>query len=76
MIVLTSDEKGELLQPENLSWTMMSAVAGDDLRYGVQMLVERLQTHQNDEKQLTVEQIIETLSYLIEEHKTAMDSVY
>lgn len=54
----------------------MSTVAGDDLRYGVQMLVDKLQAHKDDAEQLTIEQITETLAYLLKEHKESMDSIY
>lgn len=75
MRIITPDVKEDLLRPENLDWTVMSAVAGDDLRYGVELLIERLQS-QNDGNQLTVEQIIERLSSLLREHKESMDSIY
>lgn len=75
MRIITPDVKEDLLRPENLYWTVMSAVAGDDLRYGVELLIERLQS-QNDGNQLTVEQIIERLSSLLREHKEFMDSIY
>ena len=70
MVVLTPDEKEDLLQPENLGWTLKSAVAGDDLRYGVQILVNRLR----DGEPLTVEQITEILSNLLKDHKESMHS--
>lgn len=76
MIILTDDIKKYLLEPENIDWTLMSAVAGDDLCHGVKSLVEQLQAHQSDEKQLTTEQIIETLSELLTKHKESMDSIY
>lgn len=72
MTILTDDVKKDLLEPENINWTMISAVAGDDLRYGVQMLVDRLK---DDGNQLTVDQIIEILSSLLKEHKESMDTV-
>lgn len=75
MTILTDDVKKDLLEPENLDWTLMSAIAGDDLRYGVELLIERLQS-QNDGNQLTVEQIIDRLSGLLREHKESMDSIY
>ena len=75
MTILTDDVKEDLLRPENLDWTLMSAVAGDDLRYGIELLVERLQS-QNEGKQITVDQIIEALVKLLKEHKESMDSVY
>lgn len=75
MTILTDDVKKDLLEPENLDWTLMSAIAGDDLRYGVELLIERLQSP-NDGNQLTVEQIIERLSGLLREHKESMDSIY
>lgn len=76
MTILTDEVRKELMRPENLDWTLMSAVAGDDLRYGVQMLVDRLKSHKDDENQLTVDQIIELLSSLLKEHKESIDSVY
>ena len=72
MTILTDDVKKDLVEPENINWTMISAVAGDDLRYGVQMLVDRLK---DDGNQLTVYQIIEILSSLLKEHKESMDTV-
>ena len=72
MTILTDEVREDLLRPENLDWTLMSAIAGDDLRYGVELLVERLQTQEN---QLTVEQIIDRLSGLLREHKESMDSI-
>ena len=72
MTILTDEVREDLLRPENLDWTIMSAIAGDDLRYGVELLVERLQTQEN---QLTVEQIIDRLSGLLREHKESMDSI-
>ena len=75
MTILTDDVKEDLLRPENLDWTVMSAVAGDDLRYGVELLIERLKAS-NGGNQLTVDQIIESLVKLLEEHKESMDSVY
>lgn len=76
MTALTNEEKEDLLEPENLDWTLMSAVAGDDLRHGVQMLVNRLQACKSGGNQLTVEQIIEVLTNLLAEHKEAMHSIY
>lgn len=76
MIVLTDDIKEELMRPENLDWTLMSAVAGDDLRYGVKSLVEQLQAHQRSDDQLTIDKIVEKLDALLKEHKKSMDSVY
>lgn len=76
MTILTDEVREDLLKPENLDWTVASAVAGDDLRYGVQMLVDRLQMHKNDGNQLTVDQIIKILSYLLKEHKESINSVY
>lgn len=76
MIILTDEEKEDLLEPENLDWTLMSAVAGDDLRYGIELLLERIQTSNNENHQLTVEQITEILSNLLKEHKESMDSIY
>lgn len=75
MTILTDEVKEDLLRPENLDWTLMSAVAGDDLRYGIELLVERLQS-QNNGKQITVEQIVERLSDLLREHKESIDSIY
>lgn len=75
MIIITPEIKEDLLRPENLDWTVMSAVAGDDLRYGVELLIERLHAP-NGDNQLTVEQIIEILAKLLKEHKESMDSVY
>ena len=75
MTILTDDVKEDLLRPENIDWTVMSAVAGDDLRYGVELLIERLKAH-NGGNQLTVDQIIEALVKLLEEHKESMNSIY
>ena len=75
MTILTDDVKEDLLRPENLDWTVMSAMAGDDLRYGVELLIERLKAP-NGDNQLTVEQITEILSNLLKEHKESMDSIY
>lgn len=75
MTILTNEVREDLLRPENLEWTLLSAVAGDDLRYGVELLIERLQAP-NGSNQLTVEQIIERLSSLLNEHKESMDSIY
>ena len=74
MTILTDEVKEDLLLPENLNWTIMSAIAGDDLRYGVELLVERLQDPNNGNR-LTVEQIVERLSGLLREHKESMDSI-
>lgn len=75
MTILTDEIREDLLRPENLDWTIMSAIAGDDLRYGVELLVKRLQDP-NDGNRLTVEQIVERLSGLLREHKESMNSVY
>lgn len=76
MTILTDEIKEDLVRPENLEWTLMSAVAGDDLRYGIELLIERLQASQNGEEPLTTEQIIRILANLLREHKEAMDSIY
>lgn len=73
MIILTDEEKEDLLEPGNLNWTLTSAVAGDDLRYGIELLLERIQTSNNG---ITVEQITEILSNLLKEHKESMHSIY
>lgn len=76
MTILTDDVKKDLLESENLDWTLMSAVAGDDLRYGIELLLERIQTSNNENHQLTVEQITKILANLLREHKESMDSIY
>ena len=76
MIIMTPDVLQDLLQPENVSMTAMQAVAGDNLRYGMQMLGDRLKEQKDDENLLTVDQIIEILSSLLKEHKESIDSVY
>ena len=76
MTILTNEVREDLLRSENLEWTLMSAVAGDDLRYGVELLIERLQARQNGEERLTTEEITSILANLLREHKESMDSIY